>query len=92
VKGAAWAGSLLKVRWLHEEHNCPLHRSLDMWAGMGGSIEVLAYLKQHGIAFTGEAMLYASQYNRQQAVRYLRSEGVPSSDGRFYIAALRGPY
>jgi hypothetical protein len=32
-----------------------------MWAGMGGSIEVLAYLKQHGVKLTRDAVAYAAQ-------------------------------
>jgi hypothetical protein len=62
-----------------------------MWAAMGGSIAVLAYLKQHGIKLTRDAIAYAKQYNRQEAVQYLHSEGVHASSGSWLIAA-RGYY
>jgi hypothetical protein len=62
-----------------------------MWAGMGGIIAVLDYLKQHGVKLTRDAVAYALQYNRQEAVRYLHSEGVHAGSGSWLIAS-RGYY
>jgi hypothetical protein len=52
LRGAARAGSTLKLQWLQEEHNCCLDDTLCVCAAMGGSNSTLAWLKQQGCAFT----------------------------------------
>ena len=89
LRGALWAGCVSKLRWLHEEQHCPLHSlsSLDTWAGMGGSTEVLAYLNQHAVALTSEAMTSAVLYDNLPAVQYLYNEGVPVNNDHCRTAA-----
>jgi hypothetical protein len=64
LAGAARAGNLVKVMWLHEEQHCELgdHDQLfDESAVLGGSIAVLDWLKQQGVTPTGLCSIYSSK-------------------------------
>ena len=44
VNFAAFQGSVEILRWLIEEERCELNQKTGRWAGLGGSVEVLAFL------------------------------------------------
>ena len=65
VKGAVYEGNLVNyaalqgsveiLRWLMEEKGWEPNVLTGGWAGMGGSIEVLEYLRERGYQFDGKA-------------------------------------
>ena len=55
VNYAALQGSVEILRWLMEEKGWEPNVLTGGWAGMGGSIEVLEYLRERGYQFDGKA-------------------------------------
>jgi hypothetical protein len=72
--GAAASGSLAKVTWLHTEQNCSLLHSITAHAARSGSVELVRYLKQRGLAIDADTSLAAVEAGRLSVAQYLYSE------------------
>jgi hypothetical protein len=76
---AAGGGYIEMLRWLRE-HGCPWHtQDMLIFAAQGGSIAVMQYLIQEGIASTAaqltKMLLEAGLSRRLQAAQWLRQQG-----------------
>ena len=80
---AAFQGSVEIVRWLMEEKGYELEwgpkrvEDLGMQAGLGGSIEVLEYLKGKGYEFDRATCRGAAWGGRLEALKFLRAQDPP---------------
>jgi hypothetical protein len=92
VYGAARAGDLDKLKWLYTEQPCELsnHQHLCDHAAIGGSIAVLAWLKQQGVTLTEEACTAAARHCQLPVLQYLHAEGVSMSEHVRHLAAASG--
>ena len=83
VKGAVYEGDLLNyaalqgsveiLRWLVEEKGYELNEDTGWLAGMGGSIEVLEYLRGNGYKFDEGACMGVAEGGHLEALKFLRS-------------------
>jgi hypothetical protein len=76
---AAYGGQVDTLRWLHEQ-GCPWYEEFTAEkAAEGGSIEVILYMRQAGVEFTGEQLTVmlniAGAYNKLEAAQWLRQQG-----------------
>jgi hypothetical protein len=92
LTGALRAGDHTKAMWLYTEQHCGLgnHYRVCAEAAMGGSIEVLAWLKQQGVDPTGETCVAAARHDQLPVLQYLHAEGILSSRRVCDAAARRG--
>ena len=74
---AAFQGSVEILRWLVEEKGCESNRSTSYWAGLGGSVAVLEYLKLKGYEFDEEVYDGAAWGGHLKALKFLRSQDPP---------------
>ena len=74
---AAFQGSVEILRWLMEEKGWKLTLETGEWAGMGGSIEVLEYLKGTGCEFNEYTCQGAAMGGHLEALKYLRGLDPP---------------
>jgi hypothetical protein len=86
---------LNKVIWLYTEQHCKLgdHQRVLEEAAMGGSIAVLAWLKQLGLDINGYACGPAASCGHLHVLQYLHAEGcdIPSDSYNVcYYAAVQG--
>ena len=72
VNYAAFQGSVEILRWLMEEKGWELNRETGEWAGMGGSVEVLGYLKLRAYEFTSYACQGAARGGCLEALKFSR--------------------
>ena len=77
VNCAAFQGSVEILRWLMEEKGWELNGLTGMWAGTGGSVEVLEYLVGMGYEFTSEACAGAARGGHLNALKFLRGLDPP---------------
>ena len=77
VNYAAFQGSVEILRWLMEEKGWELNMDTDWWAGMGGSVEVLGYLKLRAYEFTSYACQGAATGGCLEALKFLRGLDPP---------------
>ena len=91
LTGAARAGDLTKVMWLHTEQHCEVdHQRVCDHAAIGGSTAVLAWLKQLGVALADEACIAAARHHQMPVLQYLHAEGCHMSQKVCYWAAHEG--
>jgi hypothetical protein len=69
LNGAALSGELSTVIWLHIEHNCAFSCEISGYSAMSGQVEVLQWLKQHGVVFDHDTMLSAAMFGQESAMR-----------------------
>ena len=87
VKGTVYEGSLLHyaafqgsveiLRWLMEEKGWKLTLETGEWAGMGGSIEVLEYVRERGCKFDEYTCQGAARGGCLEALKFLRGLDPP---------------
>jgi hypothetical protein len=90
MKGAAAVGALAKVQWLHTQGNCQLGDYISAFAAQSGSVPLLDWLKQQGVAFTAQACYHAALNNQRAALQYLHAQGCPWNADVAIAAAGRG--
>ena len=74
---AALLGSVEILRWLMEEKGWSLNEDTGWLAGLGGSVEVLEYLKLKGYEFDEEVCAYAAEGGSLEALKFLRAQDPP---------------
>ncbi|WZN62678.1 hypothetical protein HKI87_06g42200 [Chloropicon roscoffensis] len=74
---AAFQGSVEILRWLMEEKGCKLNVATGLWAGWGGSVEVLGYLEERGYEFFEAACAGAAEGGHLKALKFLRGLDPP---------------
>ena len=72
VNFAAFQGSVEILRWLIEEERCELNQKTGRWAGLGGSVKVLAYLWERGYEIGIKECNGAACGGHLEALAYLR--------------------
>ena len=87
VKGAVYEGNLVNyaalqgsveiLRWLVEEKGWELNEHTGKWAGMGGSTEVLGYVRGKGYEFNVMICARAARQGHLEALKFLRSLDPP---------------
>jgi hypothetical protein len=75
LKGAAAAGALNMLMWLHSHQQCKLGDGISLHAAMSGSVAVLDWLAARGTGFTAVTCAMAARYNQLGALQYLRAAG-----------------
>ena len=92
VHYAAFEGSVEILRWLMEKKGWEYVMGLSWWAGLGGSIEVLAYLSGRGYRLDSKACEGAVRGGHLNALKFLRGLDPPCpwSEGTCQEAALGG--
>ena len=104
VKGAVYEGDLVNfaalqgsaeiLRWLIEKEGWETNCRTGEWAGYGGSVEVLAYLKDYGYQLDEEACRGAAEEGHLEALKFLRAQKPPcpwDADTCTYAARGRAP-
>ena len=77
VNYAALQGSVEILRWLMEEKGWETNWKTGLWAGRGGSVEVLEYVVGMGYEFTSEACEGAARGGHLEALKFLRGLDPP---------------
>ena len=77
VNYAAFQGSVEILRWLMEEKGWELNEATGWWAGLGGSVAVLEFLKLGGYELNGNACAGAAFGGRLEALKFLRGLDPP---------------
>jgi hypothetical protein len=78
--GAAEAGSVAKLHWLHIEQGCWLLESICNYAARGGGIQSLRWLQEHGSALTASTCEGAAAGAHLHVLHFLRGEGCEWDD------------
>jgi hypothetical protein len=90
LDGAAASGSLEKVKWLHEELQCPLDNfCLLKHAVRGGALDVVQYLTGLGVPDVDGAW-YAVNYGHLDILQFLYRQDSDDDDSFCTSAADRG--
>ena len=71
---AAFQGSAEVLRWLMEEKDWELNEDTGRWAGMGGSVEILEYLKGEEYEFREDACRGAARGGHLKALKWFRQQ------------------
>ena len=71
---AAFQGSAEVLRWLMEEEDWELNEDTGRWAGMGGSVEILEYLKGEEYEFREDACRGAARGGHLKALKWFRQQ------------------
>jgi hypothetical protein len=90
TNGAAAAGALTRLAWLYSEQHCDVGEGIHLAAAIGGSIDVLRWLAERGVALTDDACYFAAQHNRLDTLQYLHSESRLWTADAAAAAALYG--
>ena len=77
VNYAAFQGSVEILRWLMEEKGCEPNGGTGWLAAMGGSVEILEYLKGEEYEFREDACRGAARGGHLKALKYLRGLDPP---------------
>ena len=77
VNYAAFQGSVEILRWLVEEKGWELNLLTGLWAGRGGSVEVLEYLWEENYEFDERACSGAAKEGHLKALKFLRGLDPP---------------
>ena len=87
VKGAVYKGNLMNyaafqgsveiLGWLMEEKGWEPNQLTGEWAGMGGSVEVLEYVRGTGYEFYESACQGAARGGSLEALKFLRGQDPP---------------
>ena len=87
VEGAVYEGSLVNcavfqgsveiLRWLMEEKGWEPNKETGDWAGMGGSVKVLEYVKGKGCKFNILASYGAARGGQLEALKFLKGLDLP---------------
>jgi hypothetical protein len=87
--GAAASGSVPKLHWLHTEQGWQLPPFLSYYAARSGSIDMLRWLKEHGIAST-DTCVGAAYGAHLDVLQYLADEECEWDDYACVAAAKNG--
>eukprot|EP00953_Heterococcus_sp_UTEX-ZZ885_P001124 1117-Heterococcus_DN1.PRE.6 len=81
LAGAIRAGDVPKAKWFHTEQHCELgeHETLCCAAVKSGSIAMLDWLQQLGVAFIAKTSEIAAQNRQLPVLQYLHAGGCPMS-------------
>jgi hypothetical protein len=91
VCGVAQSASILKMQWLHTaRQNRKLPSFSSCYAAEAGSIDMLRWLKEHGVRYDDRAMEYAAQVGHIAVLSYLRCEGCVWDEDTCSAAAQSG--
>jgi hypothetical protein len=90
MKGAAAVGAVATVQWLHTQGNCPLGDYISEYAAQSGSVPLLSWLQQQGVACTAQACYHAALESHFSALQYLHAQGAPWNADVAIAAASRG--
>jgi hypothetical protein len=91
LRGAALAGAVEKLHWLHVEQHCPLPDDICASAAKSGSVDLLTWLQQQGAVFSAATSLSAAESGQLQVLQFLHTHGcVMEPKGVCQAAALRG--
>ena len=92
VNYAVFQGSVEIFRWLMEERGWEPNEHTDQWAGLGGSVEILEYLREVGYEFGEEVCGGAARGGRLKALKFLRGLDPPCpwDEMTCALAAARG--
>ena len=91
VNCAALQGSVVILRWLHEEKEWSLNKDTGWLSGVGGSVEVLEYLKFMGYEFGDAVCGGAARGGCLKALKFLRGLDPPCPwDEKTCEGAARG--
>ena len=77
VNYAALQGSVEILRWLMEEKRCELNEDTGLWAGQGGSVDILKHVRGKGYEFDRWACKGAAQGGQLEALKFLRGLDPP---------------
>ena len=77
VNYAAFQGSVEIMRWLVEVKGGELNEETGFWAGRGGSVEVLEYVRGRGYEFDEGACQGAARGGHLEALKFLRGQDPP---------------
>ncbi|GFR44820.1 hypothetical protein Agub_g6158 [Astrephomene gubernaculifera] len=93
-RGMAGEGHLGVMAWLVEEVGLRLPASVPVHAARSGSLPLLSWLHERGVAWSCEAFNEAAGAGSEEAVEWLLAAGCPMSmDGKAYDkAAANGDY
>ena len=92
VNYAVTQGSVEILEWLMEEKGWELNEETDMWAGAGGSVEILEYLVDRGYKFDKPACTWPVAGGHLEALKFLRGLDPPCPWGycpTIYMEAAR---
>jgi len=84
VNYAAFQGSVEVLKWLVEEKYWELNLGTGEWAGRGGSIEVLEYLRGNGYKFNEGACMGVAEGGHLEALKFLRSYTTSSTSESYW--------
>jgi hypothetical protein len=91
LRGAALAGAVRTLGWLHTEQHCQLPDDMCASAAKSGGVEVLTWLQQQGAVFNAATSLSAAEGGQLQALQFLHTQGCVIEPRRVcHAAALRG--
>ena len=91
VNYAAFQGSVEVLKWLVEEKGWELNEATGWQAGVGGSVEVLEYIKGRGYEFDKGACHGAARGGHLEALKHLRGLDPPCPWGEeTCLLAARG--
>jgi hypothetical protein len=88
--GAAAAGSLAKLKWLHTEHRCELTSDVADYAAGNGNLAVLKYLQSNGCEFTLDTSYNAAAAGHIHVLEYLVRQFCPWNAEACNAAAAGG--
>jgi hypothetical protein len=78
VQGAAEAGSLAKLKWLHTEHGCQFDANTVVAAAKTEKLQICKFLlSEHGCALPERPCFIATSRNDVQLLSWLRESGCP---------------
>jgi hypothetical protein len=88
--GAAEAASMPTLQYLHTELGCPLHADTTFYAARFNSMEMLNWLKEHGVAFTASACRGAAAGGQVHLLQFLRKQRCRCDDTTCRAAGKHG--
>jgi hypothetical protein len=90
VRGAAESGDLSKLQWLYSEQGCPLPDNIGAYAAIGGSIDVLVWLKEQRKDWGDGAVCSAVRSRNEKTLQFLLSAGCRPDFNALLAAAETG--
>jgi hypothetical protein len=91
LQGAALAGDVEKLHWLHVEQHCQLPDDATASSAKSGSVDLLRWLQQQGAVFSAATSMSAAESGQLQVLQFLHTQGCAIESRRVcHAAALRG--
>jgi Ankyrin repeats (3 copies) len=94
LEGAALAGDLIKLQWLHIEHGCRITTAVSERAAYSGSISILQWLAEVSDAsrcvHTEKVLVSACRNGQIETVKFLVGKGCDCMDYQCYDRAAVG--